>query len=69
LRIDAIDDAHEDDDAQVGIVPAIDQHRLERRVAVSLGRGDAGDDGFQHVLDADARLGAGEDRVVGVACR
>ena len=41
---DAVDDADQDDDAQIGVVPAVDQHGLERRGAVSLGRGDAGDD-------------------------
>ena len=28
----AVDDAHEDDDAQIGVVPAVDQHGFERRV-------------------------------------
>jgi hypothetical protein len=58
-------DADQDDDAQIGVVPAIDQHRLQRRVAVALGRGNAGDDGFQNFIDADARFGAGQHRIVG----
>ena len=27
----AVDDAHQDDDAEIGVVPAVDQQRLERR--------------------------------------
>ena len=62
----AVDDADQDDDAEVGVVPAVDEHRLQRRAAVALGRGDALDDRVEHFLDADARLGAGHDRVRGV---
>ena len=62
---DAVDHADQDDDAEIGVVPAVDEHRLQRRVAVALWRGDAGDDGLQHLVDADARFGAGQDRVVG----
>ena len=39
---------------------------LERRVAVALGGRDLRDDRLEHVLDADARLGAGEHRFAGV---
>ncbi len=58
----AIDDADQDDDAQIGVVPAVDQHRLQRRVAVALWRRDFLDDGFQNFVDADARFGAGQHR-------
>ena len=34
----AVDDAHEHHDAEIDVVPAVDQQRLERRVAVALGR-------------------------------
>ncbi len=61
-----VDDADEDDDAEVGVVPRIDQHRLERRVAVALGGRDLGDDGLEHFGDADAGLGGGEHRLAGV---
>jgi hypothetical protein len=61
----AVDDADEDDDAQVWVVPAVDQHRLERGVRVALGRGDALDDRFEHLVDSEAGLGAGEHGVVG----
>ncbi len=62
LADDAVHHADQDDDAEVGVVPAVDQHRLERRVAVALGRRDLVDDRLQHLVDADARLGAGEHR-------
>jgi hypothetical protein len=66
LADDAVDDADEDDDAEVGVVVAVDQHGLEGRVAVALGRGQAGDDGLEHVGDAEAGLGRDEDGVGGV---
>ncbi len=42
LLQDAVDHADQDDDAEVGVVPAVDEHRLQRRVAVALGRRDPG---------------------------
>ena len=44
----AVDDADEDDDAEIGVVPAVDQHRLERSRQVALGRRDFGDDRVEH---------------------
>jgi hypothetical protein len=35
----AVDDAHQHDDAEIGVVPAVDQHGLQRRVAVALPAG------------------------------
>ena len=63
---DAVHDADHDDDAEVGVIPAVDQHGLEGRVAVALGGGKAGDDGLQHVGDAEAGLGGDRDGVGGV---
>ena len=63
LRDDAVHHADEDDDAEIGVVPAVDEHRLQRRVAVALGRRDLVDDRLQHLVDADAGLGGGEDRL------
>ena len=37
LLDDAVEHAHEDDNAEVGIVPRIDQHGFERRVAIAKG--------------------------------
>jgi hypothetical protein len=62
----AVEDADQQDDAEIGVVPGVDQHGLQRSVGVALGGRQAGDDGFQHVLDADARLGAGHDGFGGV---
>jgi hypothetical protein len=53
----AVDDAHQHDDAEIGVVPAVDQQRLQRRGLVALGRRQALDDGLQHEIDADAGLG------------
>jgi hypothetical protein len=66
LLDDAVDDADQDDDAEIGVVVAVDQHGLEGRVAVALGRGQAGDDGLQHVGDAEAGLGGDLDGVMGL---
>ena len=62
----AIDDAQQHDDAEIGIVPAVDEERLQRRVAVALGRGQAVDDRLQHIGHAEAGLGRDLDRVRGV---
>ncbi len=66
LPEDAVDDAHEDDDAEIGVVPAVDEHRLQRARGVALRGRDLGDDRVEHFLDADAGLGAGEDGFAGV---
>ena len=55
--MDAVDDAHEHDDAEIGVVPGIDEQGLERRVRVALGRRQLLDDGLQHALDVEAGLG------------
>ena len=63
LLDDAVHDADQNDDAQIGVIPTVDQHRLQRRIPVALGRGDFGDDGFQYVVDADARFGRRQHRL------
>ena len=55
--------AHQNDDAQIGVVPAVHQQRLERRLGIALGRRQALDQRFQHAFDVDAGLGADLDRV------
>ena len=60
LLDDAIDNAHQHDDAEIGIVPAIDQHGLQRLGGIALGRRDAFDDGFKDFDDANAGFGAGQ---------
>ena len=62
----AVDDAHQHDHAEIGVVPAVDQERLERRVAVALRRRQAGDDRLQHLGHVLPGLGRDHDRVRGV---
>jgi len=62
----AVDEAHQNDDAEVGIVPAVDQQGLERRRAIALGRRQARDDRFQHGGHVEAGLGGNLDGVRGV---
>ena len=61
--MDAVDHAHEHDDAEIGVVPAVDQQRLEGRRAVALGRRQPRDDRLQHVGDIEPGLGRDQDRV------
>ena len=53
----AVDDPHQHDDAEIGIIPAIDQQGFQRRVLVAFGGWQAGDDGFQHQVDIQPGLG------------
>ncbi|KAG1446757.1 hypothetical protein G6F57_017240 [Rhizopus arrhizus] len=62
----AIDDAHQHDDAHVVVEPRVDDQRLQRRVGIALGRRHAGHDGFQDLVDAHPRLGAGQHGLGGV---
>jgi hypothetical protein len=62
----AVDDANEHHDAEIAVVPAVDQQRLERRIAVALGRGQARDDPLQHLGHVEACLRRDQDRVGGV---
>ena len=61
----AVDDAGEDDDAFVGVEPAIEDEGLERSFGVALRRRKEGDDGFEDALDVEAGLGGDGDGVVG----
>ena len=61
--IDAIDHAHKNNDAEIGVVPAIDQQRLQRRVGIALRRRQAFDDRFQHIGDAQAGFGGNQHRI------
>ena len=66
LLEDAVADAHQHHDAEIRVVPRIDQHRLERRVALADRGGEALDDGLQHVGDAEAGLGRDQHGMLGV---
>ena len=62
----AVDQPHQHDDAEIGVVPGIDQQRLQRRALVALGRRQAGDDRLQHQIDVEAGLGRDRHRLRGV---
>ena len=62
----AVDDAEQHDDAEIGVVPAVDEQRLERRRGIALGRRQPVHDGFQHFRHVLAGLGRDQDRVRGV---
>ena len=62
----AVDDAHQHDHAEIGVVPAVDQERLQRRVAVAFRRRQAGDDRLQHFGHVLAGLGRDHDGVRGI---
>ena len=62
----AVDDAHEHHDAEIIVVPAIDEHRLQRRRLIALRRRQARDDRLQHALDVEAGLGRDRHGVGGV---
>ena len=59
----AVDNAHQHDDAEIKVVPGIDQQRLQRRGAVALGRRQPGDDRLQHLRHVLAGLGRDHDGV------
>ena len=59
----AVDDPHQHHDAEIDVVPAVDQQRLQRGVAVALRRRQPVHDGFQHVVDAETGLGRDHHRV------
>ena len=61
-----VDHPHQDDDAEIRVVPAVDQAGGERFGRVAGGRRDARDDRLEDVGHADARLGGGEHGVAGV---
>ena len=63
----ALMDAHDDDDAEIGVVIGVHQRGLERGGNLAaLRRGQLGDDGFQHVRNAEAGLGGNLHGVRGV---
>ena len=56
-REPAVHHAHQDHHAEIGVVPAVDQQRGERRIGVPRRRRQAGDERVEHGLDAVAGLG------------
>ena len=66
LLQEAIDHPHQHDDAEIGVVPTINQQGLKGCIDIALGRRQAGDDGFEHQIDANARFCRGEHGLRGV---
>ena len=62
----AVDHADDDHDAAVGVVPGVEDQRLERRVGIARRRVEPRDDRLENLADARAFLGAGENRRRGV---
>ena len=61
----AVDDAHQHDHAEIDVVPAVDQQRLQRGVAVAFRRRQARDDRLQHLRHIQSSLRGNLD---GVRC-
>ena len=57
--------AHVDDDAAVGVVIAVEDQRLKRRVRVALRAGKVLHDVLEHRVDVDALLGGDFGRILG----
>ena len=61
----AVEHPDDDDDAAVGVVPGVEDQRLQRAGVIALGRRKAGHDRLEDLLGADAFLGAGKDGALG----
>src|SRR5262249_28378221 len=57
----AVDDAGEHDNTEVRVVPAVDQHGLQRLRRVAFRGRQALDNGFKHGFDVEARFGRDPD--------
>ncbi len=62
----AVDDADVDDDAAVVVVLGVEDEGLEGGVGGAFGGREAGDDGFEEFVDAEAGFGGDVDAVEGV---
>ncbi len=54
---------HQHDDAEIGVVPAVDEQRLQGRGLVALGRRQAVDDRLEHEVDVEPGLGRDRHRL------
>jgi hypothetical protein len=61
----SVDDAHERDDANVTVVPGVDDQRLQRRLGIASRRRHAPDQFFKKLRDVFAGLRADANRVSG----
>src|SRR5262249_5288783 len=62
----AIDDAYEHHDAEIDVVPTVDQQRLECRIAVAFRRRQPRHDGFEHLGDIQPCFRRYLDRIAGI---
>ena len=62
----AVDDAHQDHDAAVGVVPAVEQQHAQRRLGIAHGRRQLRDDRLEDLVDPLPFLGRRQDRLRGV---
>ena len=62
----AVDDPHQHDDAEIGVVPAVDEERLQGRRGVALRGRQAMDDRLEHGLDVEPGLCRDRHRLRGV---
>ena len=58
----AVEHAHDDDHAAIRVVPGIEDQGLQRRIGVANRRRHAGNHRLEHLADAAALLGAGQQR-------
>ena len=63
---DAVEHAGEDDHAAIGVVPRVEDQRLQGRLGLALRRGQPLHDRFENLVDAGAFLGARQNRAAGV---
>ena len=63
----AVEDTEIGDDTPEGVEYRVENERLQRGVVVALRCGDAGDDGFEYLLDALARFARSEQNVFALA--
>ena len=61
-----VHDADQHDDAEIGVIPAIDQHGFQRRRLIALWRWQTGDNGFENAFDIDARFRRDRHRIRGI---
>jgi hypothetical protein len=61
----AVEDAHQRDDADVVVEPGVDDQRLQRRIRITLGLGNAFDEALEQIFDALAGLRGYLERIGG----
>ncbi len=59
-------DTHQGHDAEVRVVPAVNQQRLERRPGIAGGRRQAGHQPLEHPVHVEPGLGRDQKRIGGV---